>query len=93
MTKFDTIWHDAGEREIRAVIMYVVASKLCVDSAGETEAAYADVLDLCQKGFLRIFDTDTFYAPVSFKDATGTLTITYGSGSSPKTVSVTDPLA
>lgn len=93
MTKFEIVWHDAGEREIRAVVLYANNSKLYVDAKHATEVTYAEALDLCRKGFLRVFDTDTFYTPVSFKDATGTLTITYGSGSSPKTVSVTNPLS
>ena len=44
-------------------------------------------LELCEKGFARIFDTDTFYTVTSFKDASGTLTIGYNS----KTVTVSDP--
>lgn len=88
MDKFITVYHDAGEREIRAVVLYVVSTKLCADAVGKTQVSREDALDLCRKGFLRIFDTDTFYAVNSFKDASGTLTIGYGAS---KSVSVTDP--
>lgn len=85
----DVEYHDAGEREIRAVVMYVNATKLYVDAAHETEAIYADVVYLCKKGFLRIFDTDTYYAVASFKDTADTsIVVTYGTGSTPKTVTV-----
>lgn len=88
MNKFETVYHDAGEREIRAVVLYANASKLYVDAEHETEVTHDEALDLCKKGFLRVFDTDTFYAVTSFKDASGTLTVGYGS----KTATVTAPL-
>ena len=83
----DVVYHDAGEREIRAVNLYVNASKLYIDEAHENQVSHDVALELCEKGFARIFDTDTFYNVASFKDAAGTLTIGYGS----KTVAVTDP--
>lgn len=70
-------YHDAGEREIRAITLYVVGGKLCTDAAGENEVDHDLALEICEKGFLRVFDTDTFYAPTSFKDADGTLTVGY----------------
>lgn len=83
----DVVYHDAGEREIRAVNLYVNASKLYTDAAHKNVVDHDLALELCEKGFARIFDTDTFYAVASFKDASGTLTIAYGS----KTVTVTSP--
>lgn len=83
----DVMYHDAGEREIRAVNLFVNASKLYTDETHENQIGHDLALELCEKGFARIFDTDTFYNVVSFKDASGTLTIGYGS----KTVAVTDP--
>lgn len=91
MDKFETVYNDAGEREIRAVVLYAKTSKLYSDSAGKNEVDHDSVLDLCVKGVLRIYDTDTYYAVASFKDASGSLTITYGTGSSPKTVTVGSP--
>lgn len=73
-----TIYHDAGEREIRAVVLYANTNKLYVDAKHTTEVSHDVALDLCQKGFLRVFDTDTFYAVTSFKEADGTLTVGYG---------------
>lgn len=90
MNKFETVHHDAGEREIRAVILYANTSKLYIDAEHTTEVDYADAVALCEKGFLRVFDTDTFYAPTSFKVASGTLTVSYGAS---KTATVTDPLS
>lgn len=81
-----TIYHDAGEREIRAVVLYANTSKLYVDAEHTTEVTHDVALDLCQKGFLRVFDTDTFYAVTSFKEAGGTLTVGYGAS---KTATVT----
>lgn len=84
----DVVYHDAGEREIRAVNLYVNASKLYTDAKYKNEISHDLALELCEKGFVRIFDTDTFYAVTSFKDASGTLTIGYGAS---KTVTVSDP--
>ena len=84
----DVVFHDAGEREIRAVNLYVNATKLYTDATNKNAVAHDLALELCEKGFARIFDTDTFYAVTSFKDASGTLTIGYGAS---KTVTVTDP--
>ena len=84
----DVVYHDAGEREVRAINLYVNTAKLYIDAAHKTEIFHDLALDLCVKGFARIFDTDTFYTVASYKDAAGTLTITYGSGSTPKTVTV-----
>lgn len=86
MNKLNTVYHDAGEREIRAVVLYANTSKLYVDAKHTEEIDHDTALDLCQKGFLRVFDTDTFYAVVSFKEAEGTLTVTYGTD---KTATVT----
>lgn len=76
---FDVVYHDAGEREIRAVVLYANASKLYVDAKHTVEIGHDEALDLCKKGFLRVFDTDTFYAVTSFKDSDGTLTVGYNS--------------
>lgn len=89
MNMYKTIYHDAGEREIRAVVLYTNASKLYIDAKHTTEVSHDGALDLCQKGFLRVFDTDTFYTVTSFKDSDGTLTVGYGAS---KTATVTDPL-
>lgn len=86
MNKLLTVFNDAGEREIRAVVLYANTSKLYVDAKHTEEIDHDTALDLCQKGFLRVFDTDTFYAVTSFKDADGTLTVGYGAS---KTATVT----
>lgn len=72
------IYNDAGEREIRAVVLYANTNKLYVDAAHKTEVAHDVAFDLCEKGILRVFDTDTFYTVTSYKDADGTLTVGYG---------------
>ena len=84
----DVVFHDAGEREIRAINLFVNASKLYTDATHKNQVLHDVALELCEKGFARIFDTDTFYTVTSFKDVTGTLTIGYGAS---KTVTVTDP--
>lgn len=89
----DVKYHDFGEREVRAVVLYANTSKLYVDAAHATEVTHDVALDLCEKGFLRIFDTDTFYAVAAYKDADDTLTVTYGTGSAPKTATVASAAA
>ena len=83
----DVDYDDAFENAVRAVHLYVNASKLYPDAAHENQIGHDLALELCEKGVARVFDTDTFYNVVSFKDATGTLTIGYDA----KTVTVTDP--
>lgn len=87
---FDVVYNDAGEREARAVVLYANSSKLYVDAKHATEVDYNDAVTLCEKGLLRVFDTDTFYTPTSFKIASGALTVGYGAS---KTATVSDPLA
>ena len=84
----DVVYHDAGEREIRAVNLYVNASNLYTDATHKNAVNHDLALELCEKGFARIFETDTFYTVTSFKDTSGTLTIGYGAS---KTVTVSDP--
>lgn len=83
----DAVYHDAGEREIRAVVLYAKTNKLYTDAAGETEVTHDLAFELCEKGFLRVFDTDTYYAVTAYKETAGTLTVTYGE----KTATVTNP--
>ena len=83
----DVVYHDAGEREIRAINLYVSATKLYTDAAAENAVSHDLALELCEKGFARIVDTGTIYMVESFKDSAGTLTIGYNS----KTITVTAP--
>lgn len=89
MNTLTTVFNDAGEREIRAVVLHANASKLYTTAKHDVEIDHDTALDLCQKNILRIFDTDTFYAVTSFKDADGTLTVGYGAS---KTATVTAPV-
>ena len=84
----DVVYHDAGECEIRAVNVYASSSKLYTDAEKKTEIAYDLAVELCEKGFMRVFDTDTFYAVTSFKDTGSALTVGYGSS---KTATVSAP--
>lgn len=74
----DVVYHDAGEREIRFVNVYANTSKLYTDAKHTNEIAYDLAVEICEKGFMRVFDTDTFYTVTSFKDADSTLTVGYG---------------
>lgn len=89
LNNFHTIYHEAGEREVRAIVLYANTNKLYVDSKHQTEVTHDEAVEMCEKGFLRVFDTDTFYAVSSFKDSDGTLTVNYGDS---KTATVADPL-
>lgn len=73
-----TIYNDAGEREIRAVVLHANANKLYTTAKHDVEIDHDTALDLCTKNLLRIFDTDTYYSVSSFKDSDGTLTVGYG---------------
>lgn len=69
-----TIFNDAGEQEIRSVVLYANENKLYTDDKHEVAAAKGAVLELCMKGMLLVFDTDTYYTVTSFKDGT----VSYG---------------
>lgn len=74
----DVTYHDAGEREIRAVTLYANTNKLYTDAEHTAEVDHDLALELCDKGYLRICDADTFYTVTSFGDSAGTLTVGYG---------------
>ncbi len=78
MANLNTVFNDAGEQEIRKVVLYAKTSKLWADDKGTVAVAHDVVLEHCMKGTLLVFDTDTYYNPTSFKDALGTLTVSYG---------------
>ena len=52
------------------------AGKLYLDDEHTTEVDHDFALNVCMKGIVRIFATDTYYGVASFKDDDGTLTIT-----------------
>lgn len=89
----NNIYADAEEKYVKNVVLYANASKLYTDEGHAEQVAFDDALNLCLKGNLLIFDTDTYYPVAAFKDDEGSLTVTYGTGSTPKTATVsTAPL-
>lgn len=71
--KFD----DAKDQHVATTVLYGDGATLYVDSDKAEKVDRDTALDLCFKGVL-IYDlTDaTYYAVVSFKDSSGTLTVT-----------------
>ena len=70
------IYADSEEKYVLGVVLYGNASKLYLDAEHTVEADHDFVLNACMKGIVRIFVTDTYYGVASFKEASGTLTIT-----------------
>lgn len=83
------IYADAEEKYVLGVVLYGNASKLYLDAAHTVEAEHDFVLNACKKGIVRIFNTDTYYGVASFKDASGTLTVTDTKTASANTYTVT----
>lgn len=69
------IYSDANEKYVKTVVLYAKSSKLYTDAAKTIEVTHDEAMNACLKGTL-VFDTDTYYHVSSFKDASGTLTIT-----------------
>ena len=70
------IYADAEEKYVLGVVLYGDSTKLYLDAEHEVEAEHDFVLNACMKGIVRIFVTDTYYGVASFKEASGTLTVT-----------------
>ena len=83
------IYADAEEKYVLGVVLYGNASKLYLDAEHTVEAEHDFVLNACKKGIVRIFNTDTYYGVASFKDASGTLTVTDTKATSANTYTVT----
>ena len=70
------IYADSEEKYVLGVVLYGNANKLYLDAKHTTEVDHDFALNACMKGIVRIFVTDTYYGVASFKEASGTLTIT-----------------
>lgn len=70
------IYADSEEKFVLGVVLYGNANKLYLDAKHKTEVDHDFALNACMKGIVRIFVTDTYYGVASFKEASGTLTIT-----------------
>lgn len=70
------IYADAEEKYVLGVVLYGNTNKLYLDAEHEVEVDHDFALNACMKGIVRIFVTDTYYGVASFKDASGTLTVT-----------------
>lgn len=70
------IYADSEEKYVLGVVLYANTGKLYLDDEHTTEVDHDFALNVCMKGIVRIFATDTYYGVASFKDAEGTLTIT-----------------
>lgn len=92
MNNYDRIYNDVDEREIRTVYLYVKTGKVYVDGACKNEISFDDAMMLCSKGVIQLFDTDTYYTVISYKETGGTLTISYGD-SKTATVSAAGPMS
>ena len=72
------VYADAEEKLVKTVILYGKQSdtNLYRDSKMTTtnKVTGAELMELCKKGLV-IFYKDAFYAPVSFKDESGTIKV------------------
>lgn len=76
-----TVYNDGGEQEIRSVVLYANASKLYFDAEHKNVVTKAQVLELCLKKMVLVFDTNVYYTVTSFKEGT----VSYGTD---KTVTI-----
>lgn len=89
MVKFDTVYNDAGESQIRNVILYWYGGHLWSDKEHTNRVYYSELLNLVSKGILLIQDTTTgslvrqVYYPTSFSDVDGVLSIDTSMAKSP----------
>lgn len=77
-TPVQAVYQDAKDKRVSTYVLYANASKLYVDSAHTTEVKHDDAFDACLRGCLVYDETNGYVAVSSFKDASGTLTITAG---------------
>ena len=70
------IYADSEEKFVLGVVLYGDTSKLYLDAEHTTEVDHDFALNACMKGIVRMFVTDTYSGVASFKDASGTLTVT-----------------
>lgn len=77
-----TIFNDAGEQEIRTVVLYGHTDNfLYADDKHSVKAAAADVLNACMKGMLLVTaDGKTFTAPIAFKRETNYMSVNVETG-------------
>ncbi len=77
-----TIFNDAGEQEIRTVVLYAHTDEfLYVDEKHTKKAPAADVLNACMKGMVLVTaDSKTFNAPIAFKRDTTFVSVNVETG-------------
>lgn len=77
-----TTFNDAGEQEIRTVVLYGHTDNfLYIDEKHTAKAAAADVLNVCMKGLLLVTaDSETFTAPIAFKRETNHVSVNVETG-------------
>lgn len=78
----DTVFNDAGEQEIRTVVLYGHSDNfLYVDEKHAKKAAASDVLNACMKGMLLVTaDSKTFTAPIAFKRESNYMSVNVETG-------------
>lgn len=77
-----TVFNDAGEQELRTVVLYGHSDNfLYADEKHTKKAAAADVLNACMKDMLLVTaDGKTFTAPIAFKRETNYMSVNVETG-------------
>lgn len=77
-----TIYNDAGEQEIRKVVLYAHTDNFVyVDAEHKTKVGAAALLDMCMKGMVLVTaDGKTFNCPIAFKNETTHVTVSVETG-------------
>lgn len=84
-----TIYGDANEKYVEAVVLYGHSdSYLYTDAAHTTKVDKDTVLNLCQKGLLTVVYNDYTCAPVCFKETSGYAEVTVATGTTSLTGAV-----
>lgn len=97
MTKLNKVYSDSEEKYLEKVVLYGhTDTYLYADTEhtdGNTVGA-EEVMNLCKKGLLLVDDGTKVYAPVSFAESAGTVSVdvvTTGSGAELKTFKSKEP--
>lgn len=77
-----TIFNDAGEQEIRKVVLYAHTDNFVyVDATHKTKVGAAALLDMCMKGMVLVTtDGKAFQCPIAFKNETTHVTVSVETG-------------
>lgn len=75
------VFSDANEKYVKTTVLHGKTSDnyVYIDAAYTTKIDKDALLDLCLKGVTILYDGTTYYTPVSFKEESGSVGVTFNS--------------